>query len=133
MEDKEIKAPALATIIHTDRTNITRYRNGERTPNFKTFMGMLKFFDCSADYLLGLIDIPPDKNNYPDPPPLGERLRFVISYCKSTQYKLENDKNYSGSEIFYWLSGKKLPSLASLVKLSEDLECSVDFLLGRID
>lgn len=131
MEEKEVNAPALAKILSTDRSNITRYLKGERTPQYQTFIEMLKYFHCSADYLLGLIDIPPENQAYGDVQPFGERLRFVMSYCGFTQYRLETEHNYSGSEIYNWLFGKKLPSVTSLVKLSEDLGCTVDFLLGR--
>ncbi len=131
MDEKEINAPALGKILNTDRTNITRYLKGERTPQYQTFIAMLKYFNCSADYLLGLKDIPPDKQAYHDAQPFAERLRYAISYCNSSQYKLEKEYNYSGSEIYNWLFGLKLPSVPSLVKLSEDLGCTVDFLLGR--
>lgn len=133
MDEKEINAPALGKILNTDRTNITRYLKGERAPRYETFISMLKYFNCSADYLLGLKDIPPDNQTFNELPPFGERLRYVISYCGSSQYKLENENNFSGSEIYNWLFGIKLPSVPSLVKLSEDLGCTVDFLIGRDD
>ena len=35
------------------------------------------------------------------------------------------------SAIYYWLSGKYLPSIDKVVIIAETLNCSVDCLLGR--
>ncbi len=132
MEERALTAPALAAKLNTDRTNITRYIKGERAPLFNNFISLAEFFDCSADYLLGLTDYPPENTRFTAPPPFGERLKEVIKFCGLTQYKLEKSGEFSSSELFNWVSGKKLPSVESLVKLATFMKCSVDFLLGRL-
>lgn len=133
MEENGLNAPALAKQLQTDRTNITRYLRGERAPNYGNFIRMLNFFNCSADYLLGLIDYPPEIKQFKDVQPFGQRLRYVMDFCGFTQYKLEHEENFSNSAIYHWLFSNKLPTVESLVNLSESMGCSVDFLLGRID
>lgn len=130
MQEKEIKAPALAKQVNTDRTNITRYLRGERAPQFKTFVNLINFFNCSADYLLGLDEIPKDKNTFLPVQPFNKRLREVLTRGKS-QYGLMKEKKISNSILHDWLSGEKLPSIVNLCKIAEYVECSIDYLLGR--
>lgn len=130
MQEKEIKAPALAKQVNTDRTNITRYLRGERAPQFKTFVNLINFFNCSADFLLGLDEIPKDNNTFLQIKPFNERLREVLTNGKS-QYGLLKEKKISNSILHDWLSGEKLPSMENLCKIAEYVECSIDYLLGR--
>lgn len=132
MDERNISAPALAKIIGTDRTNVTRYLRGERAPRYECFLKLLSFFCCSADYLLGLSDYPSERE-LKDAQPFCERFRFVLSYGKKTQYRLERDLHISGSSVCHWLAGKTFPSLANLVNVAEYIQCTVDFLLGRED
>ena len=122
----------IAKLLNINSGNVSRYVRGINSPDYKTFIAMLKIFNCSADYLLGLVDIPPDIESFYDPLPFGERLRAVLKEYGKSQYYLEREKNYSPSLVYDWLNGNKLPNPASLAKLAEDLDCKADYLLGRI-
>ncbi len=132
MCDKNINAPALAKAVDTDRTNITRYMRGERLPQFLTFMALIKFFGCSADYLLGLTEYQKDGNKYFDVQPFDISLKNAFAKSGKSQYGLVKQQKISASLVFDWLTGKRLPSMENLVKLSEYFEVSVDYLLGRV-
>lgn len=56
MQEHNLNAPALAKLLHTDRSNITRYLRAERLPNYEVFIKLVEFFNVSADVLLGRID-----------------------------------------------------------------------------
>ena len=56
MTEKGLNAPALAKILETDRSNVTRYLAGKRLPLFHGFVKTIEFFNVSADVLLGLKD-----------------------------------------------------------------------------
>ena len=131
MEEHDLRAPALARIVHTDRTNITRYLRGERYPLLPTFLAMADYFACSADYLLGLTELAEPQQFMPAPPFAG-RLRAVMQETKTTQYELEKELSLSGSVVYRWLHGGSLPTLPSLIRLAKHMECSVDYLLGRV-
>lgn len=134
MDDKNLNAPALAKILEIDRSNVTRYLLGERSPNFSTLLNILNLFNCSADYLLGITDYPPDNVVFHEPTqPFNLRLRYVIEHCGYTQYRLDKKEGFSNSAIHYWLTGRKLPSMGSLIDLANKMNCSIDFILGRID
>lgn len=132
MQEREINAPELANQLGTDRTNITRYLRGERAPLYGNFIKMLNYFQCSADYLLGLKEYPAHGDFCVDLPVFGERLREVMGACGFTQYKLVKTGKISRAELFGWLSDRKLPGIESLAKLAAIMGCSVDYLLGRV-
>ena len=100
-------------------------------PRYENFVKMLYAFNCSADYLLGLTDLHTEEPLHPVLP-FGERLREILKEQKITQDKLKKALPVSGSVLYKWLSGKSFPSTASLIRLAEYLDCSVDFLIGRI-
>lgn len=131
MVEHNLKAPALAKALQTDRSNITRYLRGERFPVFHGFMTILEYFNVSADVLLGLCDYTPD-TNFLTPPPFGDRLRTVMNETKTTQYRIEREANISGASMYNWLFNKSVPTVENLVKLAKYMDVSVDYLLGRI-
>lgn len=131
MAEKNLKAPALAKILNTDRSNITRYLQGKRFPLFQGFMAILEYFNVSADVILGRIDYTNETNFLP-PAKFGERLRQVMEETNTTQYKIERDIKISGESMYSWLNGFALPTVESLDKLADYMDVSIDYLLGRI-
>lgn len=130
MCERNIKAPALAKILKTDRSNITRYLHGDRLPLFHGFIALLEFFNVSADVLLGLADYSSTQEFSPVAP-FSSRLRAVMDETKTSQYALVKNANVSGASLYQWLFGKSVPSVESLVKLATYMDVSVDYLLGR--
>ena len=131
MLERNLNAPALAKIIGTDRTNITRYLRGERFPTFKGLLALLDYFNVSADVLLGRVDYC-EKQNFLPVMPFSGTLRRVMAETKTTQYRVEKDLHISGATMYNWLKDKSLPSVESLLKLAEYMDVSVDYLLGRV-
>lgn len=131
MSERGLNAPALANILKTDRSNVTRYLRGERLPLFHGFIAIVEYFQVSADVLLGLVDYAPETEFLPLPP-FGDRLRQVMNETKTTQYRLEKDLNVSGASMYNWLTNTSVPTVENLVKLARYMEVSVDYLLGRI-
>ena len=131
MTEQGLNASQLAEKIDISHTSIGRYISGERTPNFPCFVKMLYLFNCSADYLLGLVEIHTEEPLHPVPP-FGERLRILLKERKITQAKLIEDLPVSSAVPYKWLSGINEPSIESLIRLAEYFECSVDYLIGRV-
>lgn len=80
---------------------------------------------------MGLTDIPTEEPLHPVLP-FGERLRGLLKAQRISQAKLIRDLPVSSAVPFKWLSGKNFPSMESLVRLAEYLDCSVDYLIGRV-
>ncbi len=131
MTEHEKCATSLAKEIGANRTSAAEYARGAHLPSTPIFFAMLNYFNCSADYLLGLTDDPSDGKIFKEMPPFGKRLREVMKFCNYSQYKLEKELKISGSIVYNWLFGKSLPSVESLEKIANKMGCTVDFLLGR--
>ena len=133
MSERELNAPALAKELKTDRSSLTRYLSGAHTPNFEIFVKIVEFFRCSADYLLGLTDIPSDEEKLLPVPPFAPQFKKVLGELRVTQYYLvEKTKKFSYNQLQGWLKGNNEPTLPCLIRLAQTLDCSVDYLIGRI-
>jgi transcriptional regulator with XRE-family HTH domain len=132
MFDKGINAPTLAKAINVKSNTVTRYIQGVRLPKFETFIVLVDYFHCSADFLLGLTDNPQYEENYLPTPFFRDSFRVALGENQTTQYALQKKTNISWANFHYWLNGIRLPYLDSLVKLACAMDCSVDCLLGRV-
>lgn len=124
----QVEMEAMTGIIHT---NISDFLSGKHLPSFENLVKLIDCFSTSADYFLGLDDIPTTEKLC-KVLPFNERLRYLLNYFSVSQEKLKKDLSISSSVIYKWVSGKSLPSVESLVKLAEYFDCSIDFLIGRV-
>ena len=131
MMERNIKAPALAKLLKTDRSNITRYMRGDRLPSHSSFLAILDYFSVSADVILGLKDYSSETSFLPTLP-FGDRLRAIMEETKTTQYRIVKETPISGGSIYEWLTDQSLPTVNNLVILASFMDVSVDYLLGRV-
>ncbi len=131
MSERALNAPALAKILKTDRSNITRYLRGERLPLYHGFISLIQYFNCSADVLLGLSEYS-SQEKFDTVGNFSERLRLVMKETNTTQYRIEKDVKISGGSMYRWLFNQAVPTVESIVKLARYMDVSVDYLLGRI-
>lgn len=54
--EKGLSTTALAKEIKVSDASISRWENGLRVPNIDELFALAKFFNVSADYLIGLED-----------------------------------------------------------------------------
>ena len=68
-------------------------------------------------------------------PKFCERLSELIFYDGDniTTDKFGEKIGLRGSTVRLWKTGKRVPSLQNILRLAEHFNCSIDFLLGRID
>ena len=131
MRDEELSQTAFAKLTGIFQSNISDYVNLGVEPNYDNFIKLLDAMKCSADYALGLTDIDTGERFY-EPLPFGERLREILKQKGISQEKLKKELCISSSLIYKWVSGKSLPYPSSLMRLAKYLDCSVDYLLGRV-
>ncbi|MBO5481191.1 MAG: helix-turn-helix transcriptional regulator [Clostridia bacterium] len=131
MMEHELNAPALAKLLDTDRTNITRYLRAERLPSYNVFVKLIEFFNVSADVLLGKIDYCDVQKFYPIKP-FGTTLRHILQETNITQYRVIKDLNISQASMYFWLLNNRLPTVENIDRLADYLDVRVDYLLGRI-
>ena len=61
----------------------------------------------------------------------GDNLKKIRQDCNLTQEELAKKINTSRSNIANYENNKNMPSIDVLSKLSEILDCSIDYLLGK--
>ena len=120
----------LAKQLNVARSTMFEWLRGSFLPSTRSLVLLAEHFSCSADYLLGLTELPAEYELQPVLP-FGQRLREVLGLFSVSQYRLEKETGISGSVVYGWLTGRAEPTVESLVRLAEYLGCSVDFLLGR--
>ena len=113
-------------------SKISSYITAKRAPNYTTFIALIEYFHCSADFLLGLREYPCEEIRYQPVRPFGERLREILQETDTTQYRFTKEADVSWGVFYNWLAGKRFPSMDNLVKIAGYFGCSVDFLLGRV-
>ena len=132
MSERGFTQTSLAAAMHTCSSKISSYCTGKRAPNYDTFVCLIDFFHCSADFLLGMKEYPNEDVPYLPVRPFGERLRALLKEKSMSQYLFIKHTKISWGVFYNWLSGKRKPSLDNIIKLAEFFDCPVDFILGRI-
>lgn len=130
MQDENISVTELAKQLNFNRVTLSGVLNGNRYPSTKLLIAIVCRYECSAHYVLGLTDIPPDRK-FTQVKPFKDVFAKCLSENKISQYKLQNDLHLSHALTYNWLYGKSVPSVTSLIMLAENFCCSVDYLLGR--
>ena len=129
---RDLSVQQLADDIGFNRVTIFALKRGARLPSTEVLFSLVEYFQCSADYLLGLVEFSPDQVYYAPPVQnFGEHFRALLKQTNTTQYKLTKIHHISGNLLYRWLNNKAIPSVANLIKLSQCLEVPVDVLIGR--
>lgn len=130
MSEQDLNASTLATKIKCSRVTISGLLNEAHAPSTEIIIALVEYFNCSADYLLGLVDYP-RVTEFKALKPFGDTLRKCLKESGKTEYRLQKDLDISSSLTYRWLNNKALPKIDSLIKLKNYFGCSVDYLLGR--
>lgn len=63
----------------------------------------------------------------------AERFKDLMDEKGVNDRELERATGLSNQVIAFWRSGKRVPSLHSLWDLADYFDCSIDYLVGRVD
>ena len=130
IRDKGMDNKTFACEVGVPESCISYFINSLRMPTITTLVKIADYFNCSADYVLGITEN--TNSSFKVCPPFSERLQYLIEFYKYPSPKsFRKDLNLSKSRFNEWLKGARVPSLDNIIKISEGLECSVDFVLGR--
>lgn len=132
MAEHNLNQVQLAEILGSGRSKFSDILNAKNAPNYRTFIDLIEYFNCSADFLLGLKEYPCEDEIYKPVGVFSERLRVLFVQSGISQYLFIKQTKTSWSVLYNWLIGKTLPSIDNLVKVAQFFDCSVDFVLGRV-
>lgn len=130
MDYANLNALALSKILGCGHSTISRYFGGTN-PSVEMLVKIADYFQCSTDFLLGLTD---DyvTDTYLPVPPFSERLPQLLNHFKITAYRLQKRTGIAESAMDFWKKGIRTPTLDSVIRIAKALDCSVDFVLGRV-
>lgn len=131
IKERNLNNNLLSQAVKISSGDISNYLHNTRTPSFDHFVKLLYYFECSADYLLGLTEIPTEEPLH-EVLPFHTRLRSLLKERGVSQERLKRELPVSGSVVYKWVSGKSQPCMYTLVKLAKYFDCSVDYLIGRV-
>ncbi|MCM1305982.1 MAG: helix-turn-helix domain-containing protein [Bacteroides sp.] len=130
--ENDLKQSELSEKLGLGSSTISRYLLEKQTPDIEVAVKIADYFDCSVDYLLGFEDNYKDKT-YHEYPPFSKQFLYLLDRFKISRYKLQKLTEISKSTMYYWQKGKNKPTMDNVIKLAKALDCSIDFVLGRID
>ena len=130
----QLDAKTLAQAINVSHSTVCNLRKGRyQKPSTKVFFSLIEFFNCSADYMLGLVDFPPDGVIYH--PPLckyNSRIQELLKKNSLTQEAFIEKMEISSNLAYKWLYNGTLPSVEYLIKLANCFDMTVDVFIKRV-
>ncbi|AFQ45358.1 helix-turn-helix domain-containing protein [Desulfosporosinus meridiei] len=123
----ELTQEELAKILCMSRSTYAQYEVDRRKPDYDTLHRIADYFKVSIDFLLGRTEY-----SIIEECCLPSRLKMIRELNDISLEQLAEGLNLSLNDISQFETGEKYPTPSTLKVLAECLNCSVDFLLGRI-
>lgn len=130
MNDKNLTQLELAQKTKLKPASVCKYLKGNCMPTLNALLVLADFFNCSTDYLLGLIDDGSEKRFLPCPP-FAERIMQVLKLNGYNPYEFCKAAKLNDNRFYDWKNGKHQPSVESVIKIAKFFDYSLDYLLGR--
>ncbi len=108
------------------RAALSHYEKSRREPDFETLKRIAMALGTTTDYIIGFIAT--KKPCYESL--FGERLRILRLEKALTQSELGEALNKTKNNISQYETGKRSPSITTLVKLAIIFSVTIDYLVG---
>jgi len=119
----------ISGIAQSKLSNWTRY---DVIPETKSLIQIVKYFNCSLDFLIGISEIAEAKFNN-NPVSFSGRLQALIKEKNKTPYRICKELHLNTGMMSGWVNQGKLPDYENLIALAYYFNCSADYLLGLSD
>ena len=130
MDERNLTGKQLGLELGVAGPTITRYIRAERMPDINIFVLIADYFNCSTDYLLGRES---DNQNlkFKKCPPFTEQIEILAKHFSPTFSAFYKKAKIHESTFYEWKNGNSIPTLESIIRIADNFECRVDFILGR--
>lgn len=107
-------------------------QNNPKLPSTKVLLKLADYFQCSLAFMLGQEEYNSLSAPKTELPKFSVRLKELLE-AKELKFFLMKKSGLQKDflSLYNWLSGKYIPNVYNLMRLSALLDCSVDYLLGR--
>lgn len=127
--DSKISLENFAKDIGVSRSTAYRWKNSEVQFLLSNLIIVANYFECSTDFILCKTDNF-TKVTVKELPPFYLQLRKVMKEKKISTHKLRKLSAYDNKSFKQWRNGSE-PLATTLLELSNILDCSIDYLIGR--
>ena len=130
LDENGLKSYKLAEKSGCNKTALNNWLYQRQLPSSKALIKLADYMNVSLDYMLGL-----SEEKYliksGTTERFGRRINALLSSAEVTAYRLAKECGVGTSAVSKWNDLKRLPSIETLIKLSEVLGVKVDYLVGR--
>ncbi len=130
LDEKGMRSYKLAEASGCNKTALNNWLYQRQLPSTRALMKLADYMNVSLDYMLGLT---PDKNfiRSGTTERFGRRINVMLQNGEVTAYRLAKECGLGTSAVSKWKNLKRLPSIETLLKLSEAFGVKVDYIVGR--
>ena len=129
IKEKGFNQQTFAKQVGISEGSISLYLSDKHIPTVEHLIKMADYFQCSTDFLLGREEYQQLKFK-PCPPFCKQIINLKNEFGGIADRFVERAKIVRSS-YFNWQSGKYIPSLDNILTLADNLDCRVDYILGR--
>ncbi len=130
-KNKKISCLKLEKILGIPNAKLNKYYRKAGYPNVERAVIIANHFNCSLDFLTGLTNLKKDRElTAPNIELFHLRLKNLILLEHSQSAFFEKCK-IARSNLYRWLCKNDFPKLANLFIVAENLNVSLDYLIGR--
>lgn len=129
MTDMNININNLSKALGIHYTLIYKWFKSDSLPNFENLVKLIKYLDCTADFLLGRTN---ENHKYKIKKDFkfSESIKFFIKIKNKNIHRISKELNISRTKIYSWLNDKQLPYTSTLIRLADYFDCTVDEIMG---
>lgn len=128
--EKNLTPDSFSKAVKIDRSVVYKYLRKECIPTLQNLIAIADYFQCSADFLLGLITENPAAA-YKNAEPFCLRFKQLLSENHLSRYRFRTNNSFAKQSIDDWYNGKRTPSVDNAVLIAKYFNCTLDYLLGR--
>ena len=132
MIEQDLTQSKLAESINVEPSTISRYLSKQNIPEIDVLIHIADYFNCSVDFLIGKTENV-SHMTYSQCPPFSIQFKKLIKHFGVSRYKFQKTTNIAKSIMYYWETGTNQPSIENLIKIADKYNCSLDFILGRVE
>ena len=134
-EEANLSQYALAPLLKVSQSTIGNWESGIRVPDATMLCTIANFFNVSVDYLLGREkqqdEFIGQSFEVSEKKELSIRLKELRKQQNITQKDISDYLQTSQQTYSRYEKGQREPDIATIIKLADFFNVSVDYLLGR--
>lgn len=129
MFDQNVSSKQLSEAVKVNVTTVCRWKRGTIKIFLSNLIKLAEYLNCSIEFLVGrtekVIDFIPKACQ-----PFYERLRAVMEEKHISRYRIVKDTRIGDDYFTTWKKGSD-PHVLCLIELTQYLNCTIDYLIGR--